>query len=132
MDGLPEDPKARAAALQELVATQEKLDKVIEDAKGKITTPDKVAITRMASEEARTLSSARTKAMQEALPAAKLEEEGKTPRPETSDSKPALGLSALRAHAEKKTSGTTGIKKGKEKKSSGSLDLAKIGKHLLR
>lgn len=73
VDGLPDDPKAKIAALESMVATQVKLDNVIKNAKEKITVPDKVAITRMASEEAKTSSSGRAKAMQEALAAAKLE-----------------------------------------------------------
>eukprot|EP00438_Fugacium_kawagutii_P003613 Skav205174 [mRNA] locus=scaffold1525:100932:107575:- [translate_table: standard] len=131
--GLPEDPAEKVVALQELLATSEKLDNIIEQAKKKISVPDRVAITKMASEEARTTSSGRHKAMQDALMAAKREEEGKGTDQEKLDSKPSVGLSALRAHAEK--TGSIQCVKKKDKKSNtsaASSDMAKLGKHLLR
>ena len=133
VDGLPDDPKAKIAALESMVATQVKLDNVIKNAKEKITVPDKVAITRMASEEAKTSSSGRAKAMQEALAAAKLAEEGKSNAAQENEEiiKVSLGLGALRGFADK-SSGKTIAKKTKDKKASESTDLYKMGKHLLK
>lgn len=135
VDGLPEDPKAKVVALEELVKTQENLDKIIEQAKSKITVPDRLGITKMASEEARTTSSGRAKAMQDALEAAKRAEERGLPaesHESADDSKLGLGLGALRTRAEKKSGGPVVSKKSKEKKIATQSDLAKLGKHLLK
>ncbi len=135
VDGLPEDPKAKVIALEELVKTQENLDKVIEQAKSKITMPDRLGITKMASEESRTTSSGRAKAMQDALEAAKrAEERGLSAESQESsaDSKLGLGLGALRTRAEKMIGGPVVNKKSKEKKVATQSDLAKLGKHLLK
>ena len=133
VDGLPDDPRDKIRALESMVETQEKLDSVIQKAKDKIVVPSKVAITKMASEEARTSASGRAKAMQEALAAAKLADEGKG-QTETEDTSAAvaLGLGALRGFVDKSAGKISVNKSSSKEKKSESTDLAKMGKHLLK
>eukprot|EP00438_Fugacium_kawagutii_P029202 Skav229537 [mRNA] locus=scaffold568:49055:58809:- [translate_table: standard] len=141
VNGLPEEPKEKVAALEKLLAVDEKLNQIIENAKGKVTTPDRLAITKMASEEYIKTSSGRAKAMQEALVKAKRQEAKTADSEEEADTTgtpegaqaSALGLGAIRAHAEKTGSVAGRVKKiNKEKSQSAKSDIAKLGKHLLK
>lgn len=136
VEGLPEDPTEKVLALEQLVKTTEKIEDIIESAKNKILTPTQLGITKMASEEARVSASGRTKAMKEALAAAKRADEGKgnnsTTDSSSTPSAPVVGLSAAKSAADSMTQ-LGSSKKTKEKKQSGGVtDMAKLGKHLLK
>lgn len=135
VDGLPDDPAEKVRALETMVKTSEKLDTIIELAKGKITMPTRLGITKMASEEARTSASGRAKAMQDALEAAKRAEQGggegeEQGNEKRSESSLGVGMNALRSHVEKKSGNP--VKKTAKDKKAGTSDLSKLGKHLLK
>ncbi|CAK8992116.1 unnamed protein product [Durusdinium trenchii] len=136
-DGLPEEREARIKALESIVETSGKLESIVTGVKEKITTPTKVGITKMASDEARVSASARTKAMKELLAAAKASEGGGS-RKGIEDtgadalSAAAVGLAAAKAVAEKESSGSAQKKDKSKGNKQTSCDLVKAGKHLLK
>eukprot|EP00438_Fugacium_kawagutii_P009535 Skav232316 [mRNA] locus=scaffold2697:90357:94749:- [translate_table: standard] len=137
---LPDEPMARAKALEALMKDCDRLDEVVANAVAKVTKPTRVPVTKLQSSEER--GGFRTQMVRDALSAAK-EQAGSGSKPvagkDDEDSSGLIGVQAAMLSAEKNGSlkakpkkSAVGGKKGGDAKATAAADIKKLGKHLLK